>query len=315
MWKVITSFIVAILCGSLMSVVAQAKPKFNRNRLQQKQENKNLVTTYKGNKSKKNKKKTNKHITIGIEPLYVYINGKTEEETVISYKGGCVNYGIATNIANGLNYGYFYFDGDGYKVFDPTWCHFEDTDFDKFKITFEPNETYEERVALFLLGDNQAETTAGIFIRQEAKPITVSGLISNAYLRHNLEIGNNKNVLEINANISLQNAKDLSFIIYAIIVDEDGTRIQAKYDYPLYRSSDRTLFTSNQFNSYSEYYYGNITMQIPNDAMELWKPGFKHQLRCELFIQCIESNEIIRNTSYSIPFKTYEKKHKILTKN
>lgn len=307
----------------LTSTVVCAQDIPTRNRAKDKKEisvhskiGKNNPQLNKGNSKKRNSQKKRKSAKTAPVPLYVYINGKSQEETTINYSGGTAQYFVDSNIENGLSYGFFYPENDELKPFDPSWLHFQDVDEEHFNLTFDYNDTYESRGALFLLGNPEnVEATAAIFIMQNAKPITASGKIVKATLRHNVLLGNGKKYLEINADVSLQNARNLNFVVGAILQDEDGAYIPAKWEYPMYRTEDGTLIATHQFTSYSDTYRGNVTIQIPNDAMILWKNGNKHKLHCQLFIHCVESNEIIKNSEYSVPLNTKEKKKEIITED
>ena len=234
---------------------------------------------------------------------YLRVNQLTTVSKTVGASGGSETFNVST-------------DGKEWSVIDvPTWCWVTKYS-NYFKLSYNDNPSHDDRVNCFKVKCDSQEVR--VEIKQNATPLNITSRFNYAYLTHNV-YGNNISpsgnlCLKINANVTIQGAKDQKCLVVAFIYDEYNNSIKASSGFSYFGlQSSNDLFveaeitpTSDDSQSY------NVTLYLPNNAMRLWKK--KNKLRCQLAVYCVNTSSYISGANHTLSFKAKSKKGKVTTK-
>lgn len=201
-------------------------------------------------------------------------------------------------------------DGQDWNIsFLPSWCQVTTKDSDYFILSYSENDSHDERSDWFSVKCDSKEVR--VIVQQAGAPINIVSQIDRVNLIHNY-LSANRSYMKIEADVSIQGAKQQLCYIVATFQDQNGPIKAAPgyADFAMNSAGDLYVYTQVYPQTDTRQNY-NISMLLPNDAMLLYKKKIK-DLVCKVSVYCASTSSYV---SPSIPklFSAKLKKKKVTT--
>lgn len=297
-------FIISILLFVPEITSAQSKPKrdISKDKSVIVARRKAAQTKPAAQKKKRNKqRRTYRKRTVEVEPeaTYLSVSQLSPQSKILHAFGGSVVFDVKT-------------DGKEWTITSlPSWCHIVKYP-SWFKITYDRNPTHNDRQSwLEVKCDNQRSR---IEVSQQGTPLNIKANFNYAYLLHNQYVTPVGQCLKITSEVTISGAAGQSCWVEAFIVDEDGNNIKAKSGYSNYALPySNNLYAAREIiPSTDNRETFNVTLYIPNNAMQLLKK--KKKLQCKLVVFCAKNREYISGATYTMKLKAKSKNGVVTTK-